>query len=211
MGENCITCDVVLVGFALRFYRPGTHSFFTFISALIRHPGAGASGGSIFLLVKKDRGERHAKGLRSRPLESCFYTGDRRGDVRTPYEFAVMQFTRFRLVRWRAGGVRFARLRRKAKHHLFAAISLLQALLPPDSCVLLQLRCNRWHSKKPAFCESESWVVAVVSHSFWAAHPKGTSSGDADAPPSGRSTQRRGNKRQRRSRLNRVKRTVAKT
>ena len=67
--------------------------------------------------------------------------------MRTPYEFAVMQFTRFRLVRRRAGGVRFARLCRKAKHHLFAAISLPQALLPPDSCLLLQVRQNRWHSK----------------------------------------------------------------
>ena len=56
------------------------------------------------------------------------------------YEFALVHFTRFRLVRWRAGGVRFARLRRKAKHHLFATISLPQALLPPDSCLLLQLR-----------------------------------------------------------------------
>ena len=63
------------------------------------------------------------------------------------YEFAQVQFTRFRLVRWRAGGVRFARLCRKAKHRLFAAISLSQALLPPDSCLLLQLRQNRWHSK----------------------------------------------------------------
>ena len=41
-------------------------------------------------------------------------------DVRTWYVFALVQFTRFRLVRWRAGGVRFARLRRKAKHRLFA-------------------------------------------------------------------------------------------
>ena len=41
------------------------------------------SDGSIFLLVKKDRGERHAKGLQSRPLESGFYTGVMRGDVRT--------------------------------------------------------------------------------------------------------------------------------
>ena len=65
----------------------------------------------------------------------------------TPYEFAVMQLTRFRLVRRRAGGVRFARLRRKAKHHLFAAISLPQALLPPDSCVLHVLRQERWRSK----------------------------------------------------------------
>ena len=70
----------------------------------------------------------------------AFYTGVWRGDVRTPYEFALVQFTRFRLVRRRAGGVRFARLRRKAKHHLFAAISLPQALLPPDSCLLHELR-----------------------------------------------------------------------
>ena len=55
-------------------------------------------GDSIFLLVKKDRGERHAKGLQSRPLESCFYTGVWRGDVRASYEFAVMQLTRFRPV-----------------------------------------------------------------------------------------------------------------
>ena len=59
-------------------------------------------GDSIFLLVKKDRGERHAKGLQSRPLESCFYTGVRRGDVLASYEFAVMQLTRFRPTRWRA-------------------------------------------------------------------------------------------------------------
>ena len=58
----------------------------------------------------------------------------------TSHEFAVMQFTRFRPVRRRAGGVRFTRLRRKAKHHLFSAISLPKALLPPDSIVLLQLR-----------------------------------------------------------------------
>ena len=94
------------------------------------------SGGSIFRCTTKDRGERRAKGLRSRPLESGFYTGDRRGDVRRSYVFALVQLTRFRLVRRRAGGVRFARLRRKAKHRLFAAISLSQALLPPDSCLL---------------------------------------------------------------------------
>ena len=67
--------------------------------------------------------------------------------MRTLYVFALVHFTRFRLVRWRAGGVRFARLRRKAKHRLFAAISLSQALLPPDSCVLHRLRLNRWHAK----------------------------------------------------------------
>ena len=55
-------------------------------------------GDSIFLLVKKDRGERHAKGLQSRPLESCFYTGVRRGDVRRFYVFALVQLTRFRPV-----------------------------------------------------------------------------------------------------------------
>ena len=98
------------------------------------------SGGSIFRCTTKDRGERRAKGLQSRPLDSGFLYGGMRGDVLTPYEFALVHFTRFRLVRWRAGGVRFARLRRKAKHRLFAAISLPQALVPPDSCLLLQLR-----------------------------------------------------------------------
>ena len=88
-----------------------------------------------------------AKGLQSRPLESCFYTGVWRGDVRRPYEFAQMQLTRFRPARRRAGGVRFTRLRRKARHHLFSAISLPKALLPPDSIVLLQLRRKRWHFK----------------------------------------------------------------
>ena len=98
------------------------------------------SGGSIFRCTTKDRGERRAKGLRSRPLDSGFLYGGMMPDVRTLYVFALVQFTRFRLVRRRAGGVRFARLCRKAKHRLFAAISLSQALLPPDSCVLLQLR-----------------------------------------------------------------------
>ena len=50
----------------------------------------------------------------------AFLYGGMMPDVRTWYVFALVQFTRFRLVRWRAGGVRFARLRRKAKHHLFA-------------------------------------------------------------------------------------------
>ena len=59
----------VATPFILRFYR---HSLF-----------GRPSGGHIFLCVKKDMEERHAKGLQSRPLESCFYTGVRRGDVRT--------------------------------------------------------------------------------------------------------------------------------
>ena len=84
---------------ALLDLRPsGTRSsffyVFTDLSAFLT-----TSGGSIFLLVKKDRGERHAKGLRSRPLESCFYTGDRRGDVRRSYEFAQMQLTRLSRLR----------------------------------------------------------------------------------------------------------------
>ena len=41
------------------------------------------SGGHIFLDLKKDMEERQTKGLQSRPLETCFDTGERRGDVRT--------------------------------------------------------------------------------------------------------------------------------
>ena len=80
------------------------------------------SGGDIFLCVKKDIEERHAKGLQSRPLETGFFIRGFGGETCVVcYVFAVMQFTRFRPVRRRAGGVRFARLRRKAKHHLFSA------------------------------------------------------------------------------------------
>ena len=75
-----------------------------------------------------------------------------RGDVLASYVFAQMQLTRFRPVRRRAGGVRFARLRRKAKHHLFSAISLPKALLPPDSIVLHALRRKRWHLKNNRRC-----------------------------------------------------------
>ena len=57
-------------------------AFYVF-TGLVLFGTSGASGGTIFLLVKKDSGERHAKGLQSRPLETCFDTGDRRGDVRT--------------------------------------------------------------------------------------------------------------------------------
>ena len=41
------------------------------------------SGGSIFRCTTKDRGERRAKGLQSRPLNSGFLYGGMRGDVRT--------------------------------------------------------------------------------------------------------------------------------
>ena len=109
------------------------------------------------------------------------------------YVFALVHFTRFRLVRRRAGGVRFARLRRKVKHRLFAAISLPQALLPPDSCLLLRLRQNRWHSKNnQRFANFAVRWLRECSDLSWQ-----------------RSTQRQGNKRQRRSRLNRVNCTIA--
>ena len=105
---------------ALRDLRPpGAISFlyYVFTSRVLHNT---PSGGSIFRCTTKDRGERRAKGLRSRPLDSGFLYGGRMPDVRTWYVFALVQFTRFRLVRWRAGGVRFARLCRKAKHRLFA-------------------------------------------------------------------------------------------
>ena len=76
-------------------------------------PRAFASRHDIFLSVKKDIEERHAKGLRSRPLDSGFLYGGMRGDVLTPYEFALVHFTRFRLVRWRAVSFSFLRLRQK--------------------------------------------------------------------------------------------------
>ena len=91
--------------FGLRFYRhslfgrPSGDAIVLFLVFTFLSTNPTPFGDSIFLLVKKDRGERHAKGLQSRPLESCFYTGVRRGDVRTSYEFAVMQLTRFRPVR----------------------------------------------------------------------------------------------------------------
>ena len=90
---------------------------FTYLSALPT-----VSDGHIFLCLKKDMEERQTKGLRSRPLESCFYTGVWRGDVRASYEFAVMQFTRFRPVR----GV----------HKCTAST---------DSCLLHVVRRKRWH------------------------------------------------------------------
>ena len=163
------------------------------------------SGGSIFRCTTKDRGERRAKGLRSRPLDSGFLYGGMRGDVLTPYEFALVQFTRFRLVRWRAVSFSFLRLRQKQ------TLPLCNALRG----------CKHCFRRTLAYCTKCGEIVGTLritkvlqtrqsggcgsANLSTAAHPKGTSSGDADAPPSGRSTQRRGNKRQRRSRLNRVK------
>ena len=79
---------------------------------------------------------------------------------------ARVQLTRFRPVRRRAGGVRFTRLRRKAKHHLFSAISLPKALLPPDSIVLLQLRQKRWHlmNNLPDLKSEVRWFYECSCH-----------------------------------------------
>ena len=58
------------------------------------------SGGSIFLLVKKDRGERHAKGLRSRPLETALNAGHY-SDVLCAYLLATVRLTRLSRLRCR--------------------------------------------------------------------------------------------------------------
>ena len=107
---------------------------------------------------------------------------------------ARVQLTRFRPARRRAGGVRFTRLRRKARHHLFSAISLPKALLPPDSIVLHVMQRNCWHleNNQPDLWSEVGWLRKSLN--LFAQ----------------RSTQRQGDKRQRRSRRNRVTRTVAK-
>ena len=109
--------------FTCRSARPTTSGGLVFLLHVFtcRSTLLATSGGPIFLCLKKDRGERQTKGLQSRPLESCFYTGVRRGDVRRPYEFALVQLTRFRPVR---GVLRTA---------------------STDSVVLLHLRRIRWH------------------------------------------------------------------
>ena len=95
------------------------------------------SGGHIFLCLKKDMEERQTKGLQSRPLESGFYTGVRRGDVRRPYEFARVQLTRFRPVR----GV--------CKH-----------TVSTDSCLLHVVRRKRWHleNNQPNLWSEVGWL-----------------------------------------------------
>ena len=88
---------------------------FTGILFSVRPPGAPS-----FVARRKIEEKGVPKGSEAALWILAFYTGVWRGDVLTPYEFALVHFTRFRLVRWRAGGVCFARLRRKAKHRLFA-------------------------------------------------------------------------------------------
>ena len=69
---------------------PGAQLFLFYVfTDLICLPTSGPSGGSIFLLVKKDRGERHAKGLRSRPLETAFSCGTLFAES-VPDEFALV-------------------------------------------------------------------------------------------------------------------------
>ena len=88
----------VFTGILFSVGPPGAISFAVrFFTNLSTKPTT--SGGHIFLCLKKDMEERQTKGLQSRPLESCFYTGVRRGDVRASYEFARVQLTRFRPVR----------------------------------------------------------------------------------------------------------------
>ena len=96
----------------------GRGRFYVFTES-VRHPAAGASGGWTFgfyvftklvlfgtagpfgdpLSGLPERGERATKGLQSRPLETCFDTGERRGDVLRSYEFALVQLTQLSRLR----------------------------------------------------------------------------------------------------------------
>ena len=86
------------------------------LTSLILHGTSGPSGGSIFLLVKKDGGERHAKGLRSRPLDSGFLYGGMMPDVLCAYVFATVRLTRL------------SRLRRSAYSLASACCTALETL-----------------------------------------------------------------------------------
>ena len=128
--------------FVLRFYRrslfsrpSGGRIFLSYVFTGIVF-SVGPPGAPSFVARRKIGEKGVPKGSKAALWNLAFYTGVRRGDVRRPYEFARVQFTRFRPARRRAGGVRFTRLRRKARHHLFSAISLPKALLPPVSVVL---------------------------------------------------------------------------
>ena len=76
MGRGGVT--FLPTGFLSILLVPSGVKIFEFyvFTDLILYKTSGASGGTIFLLVKKDSGERHAKGLQSRPLESGFDTGE---------------------------------------------------------------------------------------------------------------------------------------
>ena len=95
--------DCVL--FLLQFY---VFYVFTDILFSVRPPGAPS-----FVARRKIEEKGVPKGSKAALWILAFYTGVWRGDVLTSYEFAVMQFTRFRLVRWRAVSFSFLRLRQK--------------------------------------------------------------------------------------------------
>ena len=71
--------ELVLFGTAGAF---GGHSFWFYVfTELVLFATSGPFGDPLSGLP--ERGERATKGLQSRPLETCFDTGERRGDVRT--------------------------------------------------------------------------------------------------------------------------------
>ena len=127
-------CPSGAVSCFLRFYRP------LYFSDGLRRP---------YLSLREERYGRKTRQRAPKPPFGIwlFIRGFGGETCGLFYVCARVQFTRFRPVRRRAGGVRFTRLRRKAKHHLFSAISLPKALLPPDSVVLLRVRRKRWHFK----------------------------------------------------------------
>ena len=99
MGRGGVT--FLPTGFLSILLVPSGVKIFEFyvFTDLILYKTSGASGGTIFLLVKKDSGERHAKGLQSRPLETAFIRGFGGETCVLFYVFAQVQFTRFRPVR----------------------------------------------------------------------------------------------------------------
>ena len=107
----------------------------------------GPSGGTIFLLVKKDSGERHAKGLQSRPLETCFDTGERRGDVLTSYEFALVQLTQL------------SRLRRSAYPLASACCGAKVTVLPYDFLRSLRTSAHTGVAIRTPFVGTQSTKV----------------------------------------------------
>ena len=93
LGFSCLPTSL------LNLRPPGARLFLFYVfTDLICLPTSGPSGGSIFLLVKKDRGERHAKGLQSRPLETALNAGQY-SDVLCAYVFATVRLTRLSRLR----------------------------------------------------------------------------------------------------------------
>ena len=136
----------------VRFYR---HSLFV-------RP----SGGHIFLCVKKDMEERHAKGLLSRPLESGFFIRGFGGET-------CVGPTSSHWCNLRDLGPSVACFALFPRTRLYCSdcgenVGILR---------ITNLICSR----KLGGCVSSTHSTAP--------YPKGTSYGDAEASPSGRSTQ----------------------